>query len=157
ALSPASPPVDPVGEPASALARADARRLGGRELALALALALLAAALHARMLGVPWLDVSDPFGAARASTGAAPTNLGAAWCEDGLGGVLLLFENASGGAFVSRLVNLALHAGAAVLAFLCLRRFALPRGAAGLAAALFAVHPLHVEAAAWLAQRSSLF
>lgn len=46
------------------------------------------------------------------------------------------------------LVNLLLHTAASVLVFLLTSRFA-PRGPALLAAALFAVHPVHAEAVAW--------
>ncbi len=47
-----------------------------------------------------------------------------------------------------RVVNLALHAGATVLAFALARRLTESERAAFLAAAIFAVHPIHVEAVA---------
>ena len=48
------------------------------------------------------------------------------------------------------LVNLVLHATAAFLFFLVLRRLAI--AGAWLAALLFALHPLHVESVAWISE-----
>jgi len=50
-------------------------------------------------------------------------------------------------------VNLLLHLGAVLLAYECLRRL-LPAGAAVIAAAVFAVHPLQAEAVNYIAARS---
>jgi tetratricopeptide (TPR) repeat protein len=52
--------------------------------------------------------------------------------------------------------NLLLHALASLLAWYCACRAGLERGAALLAAALFAVHPLHTEAVANIAGRAEL-
>ena len=54
----------------------------------------------------------------------------------------------------SHLVNLLLHAGVCVLLWGLLRRLQLP--GAWLAAALFALHPVHVEAVAWSMARKDL-
>src|SRR5262245_12176897 len=55
-----------------------------------------------------------------------------------------------------RAVNVALHALTAVLLLLLARRLGLPGEAAVLAALLFAVHPVHAEAVAWVSGRAEL-
>ncbi len=51
------------------------------------------------------------------------------------------------------LTNVALHAASAVLLFLALLRASGALGCSAFAAALFAVHPLHVESVAWVSER----
>jgi tetratricopeptide (TPR) repeat protein len=58
------------------------------------------------------------------------------------------------GAF--HLVNVVLHAADAVLLFLVLRRMTGRVHGSGIVAALFAVHPLHVESVAWVAERKDV-
>jgi protein O-mannosyl-transferase len=55
-----------------------------------------------------------------------------------------------------RAVNVALHALTAVLLLLLARRLGLPGEVAVLAALLFAVHPVHAEAVAWVSGRAEL-
>ena len=54
------------------------------------------------------------------------------------------------------LVNAALHAANAVLLFIVLRRMTGSRWRSAAVAALFAVHPLHVESVAWIAERKDV-
>ena len=53
-------------------------------------------------------------------------------------------------------VNIALHAAASVLLFLALLRMTVARWPAAAVAALFALHPLHVESVAWVAERKDV-
>ncbi len=54
------------------------------------------------------------------------------------------------------LVNVLLHAFSAVLLFLVLRAMTTATWRSGFVAALFAVHPLHVESVAWIAERKDV-
>jgi Flp pilus assembly protein TadD len=54
------------------------------------------------------------------------------------------------------LVNVALHAASSVLLFLVLLRLTGYLARSALVAALFALHPLHVESVAWLAERKDV-
>jgi Tfp pilus assembly protein PilF len=123
------------------------------ELALALFLALVPLALQARVLFYPALEVGD--GETLACTGA-----GQAWRGHGLGGLTLYLEGLRASSSVlpcfSRCVSLGLHAGATLLAFALARRLGAGRGASAFGALLFAVHPLRLEAVAWLSERGVL-
>jgi len=54
------------------------------------------------------------------------------------------------------LVNVAFHMLAAVLLFVALRRATRARAASAFAAFVFALHPLHVESVAWVAERKDV-
>jgi tetratricopeptide (TPR) repeat protein len=52
--------------------------------------------------------------------------------------------------------NLAIHAAATLLLFAVLRRITQARWPSAMVAALFALHPLHVESVAWIAERKDV-
>ena len=54
------------------------------------------------------------------------------------------------------LVNLILHTASALLLFLLLRWMTGAAWRSGVVAALFAVHPMHVESVAWVAERKDV-
>ena len=54
------------------------------------------------------------------------------------------------------LVNLALHVGSSIVLLLALRRMTGAVWRSGMVAALFALHPLHVESVAWVAERKDV-
>ena len=58
------------------------------------------------------------------------------------------------GAF--HLVNVALHMASAILLYLVLKAMTRAEWASALVAALFAVHPLHVESVAWISERKDV-
>lgn len=123
------------------------------ELALAFFLALVPLALLARVLFYPVLEVSD-------DGWSACTSAAEAWRANGLGGLTLYWEGLRADSFavpfLSRSVSLALHAGATALVFALARRLSAGRAASAFGALLFGLHPLRVEAVAWLAQRGVL-
>jgi len=59
-------------------------------------------------------------------------------------------------AWLGHVVNLLLHAGATLALHRLLRELGLPEGAALLAAAVFATHPVHAESVAWISGRSDV-
>jgi hypothetical protein len=59
-------------------------------------------------------------------------------------------------AWYHHVVNLAIHTLSTVLLFFLLARTTGARGRSAFVAALFAVHPLHVESVAWVAERKDM-
>lgn len=117
--------------PLAALPRAPGTRSA---IGLLFALALVPLALYGRVLFYPALEVSDGGLATLQHGGPAP----------------------EASAIPARLLALGLHAGATLLAFGLARRLGAARGASLFLALLFAVHPLRVEAVAWLSQHGVL-
>jgi len=58
--------------------------------------------------------------------------------------------------FIYHLNNLLLHMAVCGLIFLFARRLGLSRKAAGMAALLFGIHPMHVESVAWISERKDV-
>ncbi len=57
---------------------------------------------------------------------------------------------------IHHLVNVLFHALAAILLFACLKRATGARGPSAFVAFVFAIHPLHVESVAWIAERKDV-
>jgi tetratricopeptide (TPR) repeat protein len=135
--------------------------------ALALAVAAVAAAAHARSIACGFVILDDPYYVlenALVRGGLTARSLAYALALDGhqsyfhpLTWLSLMLDVELFGvrAWAFHAGNVALHAGAAALLFLVLRRFARDAVAAA-AAVLFAVHPLAVEAVAWVAERKTV-
>jgi len=134
---------------------------------LAAALAAGAFALYARTAGYPFILYDDPqYVAENARVRAGLTLDNVRWA---LG--TLHFSNWHPLTWLSymldvelfgpapgpmHLVNAALHAANAALLFLVLVRATGARGRSLVVAALFAVHPLHVESVAWISERKDV-
>ena len=71
-------------------------------------------------------------------------------------GYYLEWRLAGGAPWPFHLDNVLLHAGNAVLLGVLARQLALPAVAAWLAAALWALHPMHVESVAWVTERKNV-
>lgn len=133
-----------------------------RSLVLALALLLLTVVAYLPALdnGFVWDD--DDYVTANPTLRSAD-GLRRIWLEPGavpqyypLTFTTLWLDYQIGGLnpFGYHLVNVLLHGLAAVLVWLVLRRLAVP--GAWLAAAVFAVHPVHVESVAWITERKNV-
>ena len=135
--------------------------------AIALLLVLGTMLLYARVRGFDFTSFDDPRYLAdnpHVRTGLGWAN--AAWAFTALGmsnwhpltwlshqlDVQLFGMNAG----AHHLVNAALHAASTALLFLALARMTGARGRSAVVAALFAVHPLHVESVAWVAERKDV-
>ncbi|MEZ5318000.1 MAG: tetratricopeptide repeat protein [Vicinamibacterales bacterium] len=131
------------------------------------AVAALAAFVYAGVAGFDFVNWDDPtyvLGNPRVLSGLSWTNLQWAlttshppywhpvtWLSHMLD--VTFWGPAPGAAHV---VNLAIHATNAVLVFVLLRRTTGAIGASAFVAAVFAVHPLHVESVAWVAERKDV-
>jgi tetratricopeptide (TPR) repeat protein len=144
--------------------KAAARRA---RLAIALAIVALTIAVHARVLGDGFVNYDDPAYVTEndhVRAGTTPTSV--LWAltsplEGNWHPVTLLSHMVDVEIWGLRpaghhLTSLALHAANAVLLFLLLARLGGEELRAGLAAALFAVHPLNVESVAWIAERKNV-
>lgn len=134
----------------------------GREWAAALALVALALAAHAPALGGGWIVDDEAYVVDNRLLDDGP-GLATIWRDPRA--LRVYYPLAFTTFWVERQVcgieprcfhatNLLLHAAVAVLAWRVLRRLAAP--AAWLAAALFAVHPVHVDTVAWVAERKNV-
>lgn len=136
-------------------------------LALAAVVAAVAALAHARSIACGFVILDDPYYIlenALVRGGFSAGSLAYAFALDGhhsyfhpLTWLSLMLDVELFGvkAWAFHAGNVALHAGTAALLFLVLRRFARDAVAAT-AAVLFAVHPLGVEAVAWVAERKTV-
>ena len=138
-----------------------------RDLALAAGLVALLALAFARVVGFAFTGYDDPaYVSANPHVlgGLTPDNVRWAFTTFEAGNwhpltwLTLQADATIGGSrpAIYHLTNVVLHAGATLLLFFFLRRttgFALR---SALVAALFAVHPLHVESVAWVAERKDV-
>jgi Tfp pilus assembly protein PilF len=96
--------------------------------------------------------------------GLSPAGLAYAWSTFKLGNWIPLtwmsyeldVQTFGPGPFGFHLSNLALHVANVLLLFLLLRRMTGASGRSAVVAAVFAVHPLHVESVAWIAERKDV-
>jgi len=131
-------------------------------LVAALALAAYAPARH---LGFVSLDDRN-YAAANSFVLSGVTAEGAAWAFTTFHAanwhpltwlsLMLDAELGGGSPYAFHLTNVLLHCASSALVFLFLRRTTGAVGRSLFAAALFAVHPLHVESVAWIAERKDV-
>jgi tetratricopeptide (TPR) repeat protein len=137
------------------------------ELVTALGLALVTLAVFWPARDTQFTNRDDPFyvtGNPRVGSGLNAVNAGWAWTS---------FERANWhpltwlslqldaqlfgvSAYAFRVTNLLLHVANVVLLFWVWRRMTGAAGPSALVAALFALHPLHVESVAWVAERKDV-
>ncbi len=145
--------------------KTDARR---RTLLISILLLVATLALYWPVIHYPFIDFDDPQYVTRNSRVLGGLSWdGAAWAFRSLGyagnwhpltwlshmlDVQLFGLNAGG----HHLVSLALHAANTILLFLVLRASTGAVGRSAVVSALFALHPLHVESVAWIAERKDV-
>jgi tetratricopeptide (TPR) repeat protein len=140
----------------------------GAALLASLGLVVLTLLTFAPVLGHSFVDYDDPdYVTNNPQVKAGLTRAGAAWAFTTTHAAnwhpltwLSLQLDATvygpGSAWGFHLTNLLLHTAAVVLLFLALRRMTGTFWRSLLVAALFAVHPLHVESVAWVAERKDV-
>ena len=152
---------------ASKLRRRKSRESTGTEMQrrdymIALGLVALAFLLYGRTLGFDFVSWDDPDYVTRNETLRSWSGLGRIWFEPTatpqyypLTFSALWLEYQLWGLHPAgyHLVSILLHAATAVAVWRVLRRLALP--GAWLAAAIFALHPVHVETVAWITERKN--
>jgi tetratricopeptide (TPR) repeat protein len=154
-------PAGPVGQPDG---RAATR---GRAWATALAVVALTWAVFLPVLGFGFISLDDPDYVARnphvargltleSLRWAAQAVVVANWHPLTMLSHLVDVELYGLDPRGHHLTNLLLHLANTALVFLLVRRFGGGLGGAGLVAAWFGIHPLHVESVAWVAERKDL-
>ncbi|HWR98316.1 MAG TPA: tetratricopeptide repeat protein [Candidatus Methanoperedens sp.] len=143
------------------------KKLDSGTLAVIAALVLLVAAIYAPTVGQPFLNFDDNLyvtdnlhvqrGLNRADVRWSLTSFHAGFYIP-LVWLSFMANSAVGGMNPTgyHLANVVLHAANAVLLFLVLRGYTGARWRSALVAALFAVHPLHVESVAWVTERKDV-
>ncbi|MBV9405493.1 MAG: glycosyltransferase family 39 protein, partial [Acidobacteriaceae bacterium] len=158
------PPAESI--PAPPPTRAPAARWSRADLAISLAVLVITAAVYAQVAHFEFTNLDDPDYVANAHvcTGFTPATI--AWAFTSreaanwfpltrLSEILdcRLFGQRSG---FHHLVNLFFHLLATLFLFLFLRRATYARWPSAFVAFLFALHPLHVESVAWVAERKDV-
>jgi tetratricopeptide (TPR) repeat protein len=140
---------------------------GRRDWALAAALAVLTLATFCPVLQCDFVDFDDPdYVAANLQVQDGLTARGFAWAWTGVHSAnwhpltwlsLMLDAQLYGlRPWGFHLTNLLLHAANTLLLFAALRRLTAAPWRSAVVAALFAVHPLHVESVAWVSERKDV-
>ncbi|MBZ5637319.1 MAG: tetratricopeptide repeat protein [Acidobacteriia bacterium] len=159
-----SPSRSPAAEPAE---RDASRTAGSRNGLIALALAAATLLVYARAVGFDFVGLDD---AAYASRNpfvlGGPTRTGIAWAFTTtyqanwhpLTWISLMIDAALGGKapWLFHLTNVVLHLANTLLLFHVLFRMTGLPWRSAFVAALFAVHPLHVESVAWITERKDV-
>lgn len=133
---------------------------------LALALVLVAAGLFWPSLSFDFVNYDDPVfvtqnelvrgGLTWKGIQSAFTSLYIYWQPLTWISYMLDFELAGGSARAFKLTNLLLHLASSVLLFHALRLMTGALWRSAIVAALFAIHPLHVETVAWISERKGV-
>jgi Flp pilus assembly protein TadD len=139
---------------------------GSRMLLIAMLLAAAVIAVYGRTLGAGFITADDGiYVTANPTVQAGLTGPGIAWAfgfRDGnwipLTWLSLMLDASISGAAprMFHLTNLLLHLVGTLILFLALTRMTGCAGRSGFVALLFAVHPLHVQSVAWVAERKDV-